>query len=604
MPRMAVWKRARMAQGIALLTVLALLLVAAVRVAASARWPRADFTFNNSSEITTLDPAGVTGIPEGRILRAISEGLVALDLGTLEPVPAAAESWELSPDGRSYTFHLRSNGRWSNGDPLTAEDFQWSLLRVLDPKTACANAYQLGCIEGAREYMAGLDERGQPLERDLRRVAIRAKDPLTLRIRLAQPTPYFLALLALPSFAPVHRASLERIQASSPLRWQSEWVRPENLVTNGPFRVAERRINDRIRLVKSPTYWDSDHVALRTIDALAVEHWGTALNLYLTGQCDWLDGSIPTASVPRLEGREDFRCTPYLGCYFYRFNTTRPPFDDPRVRRALAMSVNRVAICQRVLKAGQEPLLTLIPWGRLGDYESPATGLDPAGVPPVARRLLVQAGYGPKGKPFPTIAIHFNTGEVHRDIAEVIAANWKSTLGIDVRLRNQEWKVYLDTQARLDYDLSRGSWIGDYPDPQSFLEVFTSRSANNRTGWSNAEYDSLLAGAALARTPKERFALLQQAEKLLIEEQPILPLYSYVTQNLVDPRLGGFQDNPLNEISPKAWYWMDDAELARRRADAASDKKRAVDAPGPRDGLRAPADPRARPPGRAGDRSR
>jgi oligopeptide transport system substrate-binding protein len=565
-----------------------LLLAAAARsLAGSTRLPRADVVFVSGGEVASLDPHTATGVPEGRILRALYEGLVARDPATLDPVPAAAASWEVSEDSLEYVFHLRPEGRWSNGDPLTAEDFAWSFRRVLDPETAASYASELDCVVGARAYRTGLDPEGGRIERDPSSVGIEALDALTLRIRLVHPVSYFLHLLAFQAFFPVHRASIEALRARYPDTWRTRWTRPENLVVNGPFTLALRRVSDRMRLAKNPRYWDADRVALDTIDALFLEQSGTALNLYLAGEVDWLDGVIPPLLVQRIVGREDFRRDRYLGVYFLRVNVTRPPLDDSRVRRALALTVPRRQICSLVLKAGQQPATTFIPWGGIGDYRSPRV----LGEAPLeAQKLLREAGYGPN-KPFPPIELSYNTSESHRDIAEVTASSWRRNLGIEVRLRNQEWKVHLDAQTALAYDLSRSSWIADHPDPIGFLSIFTSGHENNRTGWADAEYDRLLEEAAVAEAGK-REELLAAAEERLLTQCPIIPIYSYVSQNLVNPRLGGFSGNLLDEHDPKHWFWKDDRQLAIERR-ARGGGGRIVAAPGPRHGKFSPEQTRA-----------
>jgi oligopeptide transport system substrate-binding protein len=277
---------------------------------------------------------------------------------------------------------------------------------------------------------------------------------------------------------------------------------------------------------------------------------------------------------------------------------TKPPLDDVRVRQALSMTVNRKAVAEGLLKAGQSSLYTLVPWGKIGAYESPEreevdtdTTFDNESARQTAqkaRKLLAEAGYGPRGKPFPPIEIHYNTSESHRDIAEVIAQGWKIALGIEVRFVNQEWKVWLDSQQNLEYQISRSSWIADYPDAYSFLNVFESDNPNNRTGWKNARYDSLLSQAAGEPLIQKRVQLLREAETILLDQAPILPIYSYVTQNLVNPRLGGFHSNQLNEQYPKYWYWKSDAELSEVRAELPKNLVRS-EAPGPRAGLYSPA---------------
>lgn len=534
--------------ALALLIALAAL---AFGVTRGARTEPAEFSFTNGGEVSSLDPHVISGVPESRLARALFEGLISRDARTRVIAPAIAERWGHDSDARVYTFELRADCLWSNGDPLTAEDFVWSFRRLLEPATASPNGAQLWLIEGARDYATGA--------RDWSGVGMRALEPLKLEIRLTSPAPQFLPVLASYPFVPVHRASVEA--AARP--GARAWTTPENLVCNGPYRVLEHRLNDRIRLVKNERYWDAANVALQTIDVLAVESWTTALNLYLTGEVDWVDGSIPTSAVPELLGRPDFMVTAYQGLYFYRLNTTQPPFDDARVRRALSLALDRGQLCKLVLKAGQQPAMGFVPWGFIGPYQGPRL---PEEDQKAARELLAQAGYGPDGKPFPRVTLQFHTSEVHRDIAEVVAAQWRDVLGIEVRLANQEWKVFLDAQKNLEYDVSRSSWIADYEDPATFLEIWVSGSENNRTGWSNARYDELIASAATAQSAQQRNWCFYEAEKLLLEELPAIPLYAYVCQHLVSPVLGGFHPNALNELYPKAWYWKDLSLLASERA--------------------------------------
>ena len=357
-------------------------------------------------------------------------------------------------------------------------------------------------------------------------------------------------------------------------------------------------MNDRIRLVKNPVYWDAEHVAMRTIDVLAIESYQTMLNMYLTGEIDWID-RVATNLVPRLSQREDFTPEPYLGTYFYRVNVTRPPLDDPRVRRALALTIDRKAIAEKILKAGQLPNWGFAPHGMdpypkvdmehapvlpdLSDYET--TFLADVSV---AKGLLREAGYGPGGKELRTLEIHYNTSEAHRDIAEVIGDAWRRHLGIEVELLNQEWKVYLDTQSSLGYDVSRSAWIGDYADPNTFLDLMVTGGENNKTGWGHPEYDALIEAAKREPDPTRRFGLLADAERLLLEELPILPIYTYTTTNVYRPRLGGFDANVQDEHFPKFFYWMDDEELAAKRASGALPGER-VDPGGPSAGLYPPA---------------
>lgn len=528
-------------------------------LAAERAQPRAQFVFVNSAEVTSLDPHTAGGIPEQRVARALFEGLVERDPETLQPIPAAARSMGVSSDGLEFTFELRPEARWSNGDAVTARDFEAGFARLLDPATASTAAGLLDVVVGAKPYRTGRDELGRSLPRRWDTVWIRAVGERSLRLRLVHPYPQFLQVLANPQFVPVHVASLEALQRAEPRRWRQLWTSPGRLIGNGPFVLAGRRLNDRLRLTRNPHYWDRAQVGFETIDVLALESFSTALNMYLTGAVDWLDGSVPPLLVPRLVERADFRRRPYLGCYFYRVNTTQPPWNDARVRRALSLTIDRQTICTRLLGAGQRPLWDLVPWNMLPGslYVE-----EYANAVLAAWELLTEAGYWGEGaKTLPALEIHFNSGEVQRDIAEAVASSWQRALKLETRLVNQEWKAYLHAQRTLEYDISRSSWIADLPDPLNFLEILESDSDNNRTGWSNATYDALLAAARRERDAERREQLLQEAAQILREEAPVLPIYAYVAQDLVHPRLEGFAANALNDQNPKRWRWRAQAAL-------------------------------------------
>ncbi|MBL4771836.1 MAG: peptide ABC transporter substrate-binding protein [Planctomycetes bacterium] len=605
---------ARKARLAAALTLLIALLAGAVALTRGANLEPADFTFNNGTEVQSLDPALVTGVPEGRVVRCLYEGLVIKDPRTLAPMPGMAESWDLSEDGKTYTFHIRDGAQWTNGDTVTAHDFAWSMKRMLNPRTGSQYAYQLWYVVGAKAFTTEVfpefdpefpgeevphPKVGQP-RNSPDSVAIRALDDKTLEIELVSPTPFFMELMGFYPVFPVNRRAMEEAQEKWPRTWEIEWMKPKNIVTNGPWTLHSRRVNDRIRLVKNDNYWDADNVAFRTIDVLAMEQASTAQNLYLTGGADYVD-KVDDAVVKELLPREDFNPKPYLGTYFYRVNTSKPPFDDKRVRKALSLVLPRKLICDEVTKMGQVPAYSFVPPMAL-DYTSPETDRGAtegtqkermAKNAITARALLAEAGYGPEGKEFPSFAIHYNTSDAHKAIAETITAAWQQHLGINVRMRNEEWKVYLDTQNTLDYDLSRSAWIGDYMDPNTFVDLFLKGGENNKTGWGHEEYDRLVHGAVTEVDVDKRFRMLERAEAILMDELPIIPIYYYVDQNIVAPRLGGFYPNPEDEHFPKFWYWMDDEELAAKRAAQPADWK-IVDPHGPSEGLYSPAQARLR----------
>ncbi|MCO6458476.1 MAG: peptide ABC transporter substrate-binding protein [Pirellulaceae bacterium] len=368
---------------------------------------------------------------------------------------------------------------------------------------------------------------------DFGQVGVRAEDERTLIVTLRNRTPYFNSLAAFYTLFPVHRECVEKYGTP-------RWTKPENIVSNGPFQLQFRRIRDRIRMVKNPHYWNADQVALNVIDVLAVKSHTTGLSMYLEGQLDWAS-NVPKLMIPELLPRDDFITAPALITYFYRVNVTRPPLDNVLVRRALNLAIDKRQICERVTKAGERPASSLVPPGMAG-YEAALCGqFDIA----EARRLLAEAGY-PGGRGLPKVEILYNTDDNHRAIAEVIGQMWKEHLGIDVELKNVEWGNYLDRQRELDYSVSRAGWIGDYPDPNTFLDMFVTGGGQNQTGWSHPGYDALIAQAAAEPDPEQRMRQLHEAERILMDELPILPIYYYVSINMVKPYVRGFSANILD----------------------------------------------------------
>jgi oligopeptide transport system substrate-binding protein len=499
---------------------------------------RADLVFLNGAEPETLDPALITGQPEGRIANALFEGLMKFDAAAI-PQPGVAERWEISRDGMTYVFHLRKNARWSNGDPVTAFDFVNSWRRTLAPETASEYAYQLHYIKNGRAFNEAALE-------DFSQVGVRALDPHTLEVRLENPTPFFIDLTAFATLLPVHIPSVEREG--------DDWVKPGKMISNGAYELTSWRINDRIRLTKNPHYWARDSVAMRSIDVLPINRANTAFNFYASGIADLMmdKGLVPTAFLDELKRRPDFHSAPFLGNYFLRFNTTRKPFDDPRVRLAFSLVIDKQRITEKITRAGEIPAQSLVPPGTAGYDPPPGMTRDPD----LARRLLAEAGY-PSGAGFPLISYLYSEGELNEAIAVELQSMFKRELGVDVSPQRQEWKVYLRSMSSLDYDICRSSWVGDYRDPNTFLDMFVTGGGNNRTGWSNATYDQLIAAAARELDQSRRFDYFRRAEHLLVNvEAPICPLYFYVGIQLYDgSRLGGIQTNLLDEHPLREMFW-------------------------------------------------
>jgi len=499
--------------------------------------PRADLVFINGVEPQTLDPALITGQAEGRIAGALFEGLMRYNAAGL-PEPGVAESYEISDDGLIYTFRLRQDARWSNGDQLTAHDFVNAWQRTLEPMTASEYAYQLHYIRGAKPFNEGKTD-------DFSTVGIRALDDHTLEVQLESPTTFFLSLCAFTTLLPVHTPTTEK--------YGDDWIKQEHIVGNGAFAMDSWLLNNKIRLKKNPYYWDQENVTLDTIDILPINNPNVALNFYLAGEADLImDKSlVPTTMVEELRKRPDFHVAPFLGNYFLRFNVNKKPFDDPRVRKALAMAINRQTITERVTRLGEKPADSLTPPGTAG-YEPPE-GLPYD--PEEARRLLAEAGY-PDGKGFPLVSYLYPEALVNKNIAIEIQQMLRNELNIEIVLHKQEWKVYLDSLSTLNYDIARSSWVGDYNDPNTFLDMFVTGGGNNRTGWSDPRYDELIAEAARTLEEEERHEIFRQAETILIKEgAPITPLFYYVGVQIYDPqKLGGIEPNLLDEHPLRAIY--------------------------------------------------
>ena len=511
----------------------------------------ADLIFINGAEPETLDPALITGQPEGRIVNALFEGLLRFDRHG-QSVPGVASSWEISPDRKTYTFHLRPEARWSDGKRVTAHDFMTSWQRTLDPVTTSAYNYQLFSIAGAEDFASGKNH-------DFSKVGVTAPNDSTLIVILRQPTSYFLDLCAFPTLYPVRTDLIAK--------YGDDWVKPGLLVGNGAYLLDAWRVNDSVKLRKNSLYWDATHVQLGSADVLPISQANVAYNFYAAGQADLImdKGLAPPSLLDALKSRPDFHAAPFLGSYFLRFNSSKPPFNDPRVRKAFSMAIDRKSITTKITRAGESTALSFVPPGIPG-YTAPE------GLPEnaqEARRLLAEAGF-PGGKGFPLTTYLYSEGELNEGVAVELQSMWQEQLGVTVQLARQEWKVYLNSLGSLDYGIARSSWVGDYPDPNTFLDLFLSGSGNNRTGWSNATYDLLIAEAAAESDPGKRLEILRKAEGFLVcEEAPIAPLFFYVGIQLYDSeRLGGIEANVLDEHPLREMYRKDPCPASYNTPDS------------------------------------
>ena len=508
------------------LTWLGMVVMALVLAHAEASAQVQVFRINNMVEPESLDPGIVTGVPEHRILSNLFEGLTTSDPKDLSPRPGMAAAWTVSKDGLVYTFTLR-DARWTDGKPVTADDFVYAWERVLNPKLGAKYAQQLFYLKNGEAYNKGRTT-------DFGQVGVKAIGPKTLQVTLRCPTAYFLDLTSFYTLFPVPRWAIEA--------HGKDWVKPGKIVSNGAFRLVSWVPLKELVLEKNPEHWDAASVKLQQVIFLPTDDANTAYKQFLAGDTDWVP-TVPPAQIDTARTRPEYYASPYLGTYFFRLNVTKPPVTDLRIRKALGLAVDRESLTKFVTKAGEVPHGSFVPAGLRGYEGAKGLGFDPA----AAKKLLADAGY-PDGKGFPKTELLYNTNELHRIITQAVQQMWKETLGIQVELVNVEWKVYLARQANLDYQVSRAGWIGDYVDPNTFLDMWVSGGGNNQTGWSNKRYDALIDQAACTIVnPRDRMRALQEAEKLLLDETPVLPLFTYVNKGMLSRRVRGWRPNILDQ---------------------------------------------------------
>lgn len=489
----------------------------------------------NGSEPQDLDPQAITGVTEHKLMMALFEGLASEDPKDLSPVPGLAERWEISPDGLTYTFFLRKDGTWSDGSPLTAQDCLESYKRMITPDFASEYAYLV------YDYVVGAKDYYDRKLTDFSQVGFKALDSHTLQVRIRNPAPYLMKIIASHyAWTPV---PVKVIAKYGPVdRKRTGWTRPGRIVGSGPFVLKEWSPNQKIVVERNPRYWDARNVKLDEIHFYAVEDNATEERMFRTGQLDKTN-TLPAAKIDvyRRELPDSLRIEPYLGLYFFRCNVDRPPLNDKRVRRALALAIDRESIVKNVTRGGQQPAYAVSYPGTAG--YTPTARL--TGTVEEARRLLAEAGF-PGGRGFPKIEFLYNTSESHRSIAEAVQQMWRRNLGIDITLFNQEWKVYLDSQHTKNFTLQRSGWIADYVDPHTFLELWVSDNGNNDTNWKNAEYDRLFQQALAARTTEERYAIYQKMDQILVDEMPVIPIYHYTSIYALSPRVKGVHPTLLD----------------------------------------------------------
>ncbi len=495
----------------------------------------------NGQEPQTLDPHLASGVPASNILRDLFEGLTG-ESPDGRIIPGAAQRWNISHDGTVYTFHLRRDARWSNGDPVTGADFVFGLQRSADPETASSYVHVLAPIQNAEAVISG--------EMPVTELGVHALDTYTVQITLNAPTPYFLGLLTHSSTYPVHQASL---QAAG-----RDFSKPGNLVSNGAYRLQDWVVRSQVSLLKNPYYWDADNVAIDKVVYHAIEDQSAELKRYRSGELDWTE-EVPNNLFRWIQEHmaDQLVVTPWLGSYYFGFNLTKEPFiDSPDLRRALALAIDREIITGKVTQFGEQPAFSLVPPG-MPDYPRSVpewAEWDQARREEEARRLYQNAGYSSEA-PL-RVEIRYNTSENHKKIALAIASMWKQVLGVEAGLVNEEWKVFLQNREQKSVtQVFRAGWIGDYNDAFSFLELFHSSHGRNDFGYSNPVYDRLLADIAKERIPIRRRRLMAAAEQILLQDQPIIPIYAYVTKRLVKPQLKGWENNIMDHHYSKHLYF-------------------------------------------------
>jgi oligopeptide transport system substrate-binding protein len=481
----------------------------------------------NGAEPQDLDPQVMTAFTDQNIALALFEGLCALDEKTSAPVPAAAERWEVSEDGLTWTFHLRANLKWSDGTPLNATDFVTSWRRALSPKIAAEYSYLLFPLKNAE---AIANAKAEPAT-----LGVEATDDRTLRLTLERATPYLPALTANPIWFPVPASVLEKFGATA--QRGTAWTRPGNLVGNGPFMLKTWEPNARVEVVKNPDYWDAGGVRLDGITFFPTENMDVDERNFRAGQVH-LTAELPLAKVDsyRKSAPASLRLDPFLETFFLRFNTTRPPLNDPRVRRALSLAIDREQLSRTLLRGTRAPAPHYTPPNCAGYTSEARVPHDVA----QAKALLAAAGF-PEGKNFPTLDVQIRNDELHAKTLEALQAMWARDLGVQVTLSPVEQKTWVANQQSLNYTISSARWVGDFVDPVTFLDMFVGGGSNNWTGWTDRDYDAAIEAAAAARDQAKRYGYFQRAEAKLLESAPIAPVFFGARCYLISPTVKGWE---------------------------------------------------------------
>lgn len=512
-----------------------------------------EFRINLASEPPTLDPAQATDQVSFTVINAIYEGLTIIDEnGNVQP--GIAEKWDVSEDGKTYTFTIRSDAKWNNGDPITAHDFEFSWKRALDPKLVpkpSQYAYQMYYIEGAEAYNTGSGSVDD--------VKIKATDDHTLVVTLNAPTVYFESLLSTAIYFPVHQSVTEN---------EAFAAAADTMITNGPFTMTEWKRNTSIVLEPSESYYARDDIKFAKVSFTMVNDSNSELNMYETGKLDYAGyptGALPTDQFASLKEKypNEFQIKGTASLYYYLINTTEAPFTNEKIRQALSLSIDRAAITEKVTLGGQIPAYGLVPPGIKGVEDEYRNEVDDNYFQEdleLAKQLLAE-GLAEEGlTELPAFSLTFNTNELHQKVAEAVVDMWSNNLGVNAQIGNEEWGVFLDNRTAMNYQVARAGWGADYNDPISFIGLFTSKSGNNNTGYANAEYDALVSQVDQSTDAAERVRLMAEAEKMIIDSHSIIPIYYYSTVYLMKPDVKGVYVDYKGDVIFTRGYYEAEAE--------------------------------------------
>lgn len=507
--------------------------------AGTALAPKQELVRHIKDEPASLDPAKAVGLPEIQVIRDLFEGLVNQDeKGNI--VPGVATHWQ-SNDNKIWTFSLRNDAKWSDGTPVTAQDFVYSWQRLVDPKTTSPFAW-FAALAGITNAQAIIDGKARPDT-----LGVTAVDAHTLRIQLDKPLPWFVNLTANFSLYPVQKANVES---------DKNWTRPGKLIGNGAYVLADRVVNEKLVAVPNVHYWDNARTVIQKVTFLPINQESSATKRYLAGDID-ITESFPKNLYKKLlkEIPGQVYTPAQLGTYYYAFNTQKGPTADGRVRLALSMTIDRRIIAEKVLGTGEKPAWHFTPDVTAG-FKAEPTQMEQSSQEELnaqAKTLLQAAGYGPN-RPL-KLTLLYNTSENHQKIAIAVASMWKKNLGVDVKLQNQEWKTYIDSRNTGNFDVIRASWVGDYNEPSTFLSLLTSHNTGNISRFSSPAYDKVVNQATLENTEKARNADYNEAEKILAEKAPIAPIYQYTNGRLIKPWLKGYPiENPEDVAYTRTMY--------------------------------------------------